>query len=65
MDLSLLLKIAAFGIVVSLAGSVLKQMGRDDYGQLVTVTGVLIVLTMVAGLVGKFFSMVEYTFGTR
>lgn len=63
MDIWLLLKIAGFGIVVALTGSVLKQMGRDDYGQLVTLTGVLLVLITVASLLGKFFTVVATTFG--
>lgn len=63
LDIWVLLKIAGFGIVVALTVSVLKQLGRDDHGQLVTVTGVLLVLTLVAAQIAKFFSVIATTFG--
>lgn len=65
LDVMLLFKIAGVGIVVALVVSVLKQMGRDDQGQLVTLVGVLLVLGLVVTLLNRFFDVVAFTFGMR
>lgn len=62
MDVSLLFKIAAVGIVVSLLATVLKQAGRDDQGQLLTLTGFLLVITVVATLLEKFVVLAASVF---
>jgi len=64
-DVSLLFKIAGVGIVVAVMATVLKQAGKDEQGQMVTLVGVLLVMMMVVTLLGKFFSLVQYTFGVR
>lgn len=65
MDVSLLFKIAGVGIIVAILATVLKQAGKDEQGQLVALTGVLLVLMMVVSLLGKFFDLVAFTFGWR
>ena len=65
MDVSLLFKVAGVGIVVALMASVLKQAGKDDQGQLLSLVGVLLVMTLVAGLLGDFFNLVAFTFQWR
>jgi stage III sporulation protein AC len=64
-DVSLLFKIAGVGIIVAVLATVLKQAGKDEQGQLVTLVGVLLVLMMVVTLLGKFFDQVAFTFGWR
>jgi stage III sporulation protein AC len=64
-DVSLLFKIAGVGIVVAVMATVLKQAGKDEQGQMVTLVGVLLVMMMVVTLLGKFFNLVQYTFGVR
>jgi len=64
-DVSLLFKIAGVGIVVAVMATVLKQAGKDEQGQMVTLVGVLLVMMMVVTLMGKFFNLVQYTFGVR
>lgn len=63
MDVQLLFKIAGVGIIVAVMATVLKQAGKDEQGQMVTLVGVLLVLMMVVTLLGKFFSLVRTTFG--
>lgn len=63
MDVQLLFKIAGVGIIVAVMATVLKQAGKDEQGQMVTLVGVLLVLMMVVSLLGKFFSLVRSTFG--
>ncbi len=62
MDVSLLFKIAGVGIIVAVMATVLKQAGKDEQGQMVTLVGVLLVLMMVVTLLGKFFNLVKFTF---
>lgn len=64
MDVQLLFKVAGVGIIVAVMATVLKQAGKDEQGQMVTLVGVLLVLTMIVSLLGKFFSVVRATFGT-
>lgn len=65
MEVPLLFKIAGVGIIVSVLATVLKQAGKDEQGQMVTLVGVLIVLMLVVSLLGTFFNVVESTFGFR
>lgn len=59
---SLLFKIAGVGLIVAVMATVLKQAGKDEQGQMLSLVGVLVVLTMVVGLLGTFFRLVETTF---
>lgn len=63
MDVQILFKIAGVGIIVAVMATVLKQAGKDEQGQMVTLVGVLLVLMLVVSLLGKFFSVVRTTFG--
>ena len=65
MDVSLLFKIAGVGFIVMVMSTVLKQAGKDEQGQMVTLVGVLLVLMMVVTLLGNFFNLVKFTFGMQ
>ena len=65
MDIGLLFKIAGVGFIVMVVATALKQSGRDDQGQMVTLVGLLVVLMMVVTLLGNFFTLVQSTFGMR
>lgn len=65
MDVGLLFKIAGIGLIVAVMATVLKQAGKDEQGQMISLVGVLVVLMMVVSLLGRFFHLVEYTFGWR
>jgi stage III sporulation protein AC len=55
LDVMLLLKVAGVGIIVALVHTLLKQAGRDDQGQMVTLVGFLLVMMTVVGLMSRFF----------
>lgn len=61
-SIDLVFKIAGIAIIVSVLHTVIKQAGKEEYAWLVTLTGVLIVLTLVIRLVADFFSAVKATF---
>ncbi|MCL4425994.1 MAG: stage III sporulation protein AC [Firmicutes bacterium] len=60
--IDLLFKIAGIGIIVSILHTVLKQAGKEEQGQLVTLAGVVIVLLLVIQLLAGFFETVRTMF---
>lgn len=63
MEIELLFKIAAVGIIVSVLGQVLTRAGRDDQAMLTALAGLVIVLTMVIREVSALFTTVKSLFG--
>lgn len=61
-SVDLIFKIAGLAIIVSVLHSVLKQAGKEEYAWLVTLSGIIIVLTLVTKLVADFFQSVRATF---
>ena len=63
MNIDLIFKIAAIGILIAVLHSLLVRAGRDDIALLVTIAGLIIVLLMVVGLVSNLFESVKQIFG--
>lgn len=51
MNIDIIFKITAVGIIVSVLSSVLKRADREDIANLVSLAGVVIVLLMVVNLI--------------
>ncbi len=47
MDVEIILKIAAVGIIVAVLNQVLSKAGRDDYALITALAGVVVVLVML------------------
>lgn len=47
MDMTIILKIAAVGIIVAILQQVLAKVGRDEYGMLIVLAGVVVILMML------------------
>ncbi len=62
MDIDLLFKIAAIGILVAVLYQVLVRAGREDQAMMTTLAGLIIVLTMVIKEVSSLFSTVRTMF---
>lgn len=62
LDVGLLFKIGAFGIFLMILEKVLKASGKDEIATITNLTGVIIILIMVIGLVSKLFSTVRTMF---
>ena len=56
MTIQLIFKIGAVGIIVSFLNQVLKHSGRDDQAFLVSLAGLIIVLSWIIPYVYKLFS---------
>ena len=62
MDISLLFKIAAIGILVAVLYQVLVRAGREDQAMMTTLAGLIIVLTMVIKEISDLFATVRTIF---
>lgn len=62
MDVSLILKVAGVGILVSAASQILSKSGRDDQAMLVGISGIIVVLLMLVGEMGELFDAVRDAF---
>ncbi len=62
MNVDLIFKIAGIGIVVGILHTVLDKVGKEEYAYIVTLAGVVIVLTMVLNLISKLFDSVKTIF---
>ena len=62
MNIDLLFKIAAIGILVAVLNQVLSRAGRDDQAMMTTLAGLVIVLTMVIKEISGLFSTVRTLF---
>ena len=62
MDISLLFKIAAIGILVAVLYQVLVRAGREDQAMMTTLAGVIIVLTIIIKEISNLFTTVRTIF---
>ena len=63
MDISLILKIAGLGIIVTVACQVLNKSGRDEQAMMVSIAGIIIALFVIIREVGGLFDTVKSIFG--
>ncbi len=63
MDISLVFRIAGLGILIAVFSIVLRQAGKDEQAQLLTLAGLVLVLMMVLQLIAKLFAEVKSIFG--
>ena len=62
MDINLLFKIAAIGILVAVLHQVLVRAGREDQAIMTTLAGLVIVFTMVIKEISELFDVVRTMF---
>ena len=62
MDIDLIFKIAAIGIIVSILNQVLSRSGREEQATMTTLAGLVVVLMMVAQKVYDLFELVKSLF---
>jgi stage III sporulation protein AC len=63
MDVDLIFKIAAIGILVAVLNQVLSRAGRDEQAMMTTLAGLVVVLMMVVQEIARLFDMVKALFG--
>ena len=62
MDVDLIFKLAALGILVSVLNLLLAKSGRDDYGLIVTLAGLLVSLLVIVRKVSELFETIRVLF---
>ena len=62
MDVDLIFKIAAIGILVAVLNQVLSRAGRDEQAMMTTLAGLVVVLMMVVHEIAQLFTMVKTLF---
>ena len=62
MEIDLIFKIAAVGIIVSILNQVLSRSGREEQATMTTLTGLIVVLMIVAQKIFDLFEMVKRLF---
>lgn len=62
MDVQMIFKIAAIGIVVAVLNQILKKADREEMATMVTLTGMVVVLMMVISMIADLFNAVKTMF---
>ena len=62
MSVSLIFKIAAVGILVTILNQVLKHSGREDHAFLISLAGLMLVLTWIVPYIYDLFVMMQELF---
>ena len=63
MDVDMIFKIAAIGIIVAVLNQVLIRSGREEQAMMTTLAGLIVVLMMLIGEISTLFDTVKYVFG--
>ena len=62
MDIDLVFKIAAIGIIVSILNQVLSRSGREEQATMASLAGLVVVLMMLAQKIADLFDLVKTLF---
>ena len=63
MDVDLIFKIAAIGIIVSVLNLLLARSGREEQAMMVTIAGLVVVLMMLVRQISDLFDLIKNLFG--
>ncbi len=62
LDISILFKIGAMGVLLIVIDKVLKASGKDDIAVITNIAGIVIILITVIGLISTLFNTVKTMF---
>lgn len=63
MDVDLIFKIAAVGILVAVLNILLTRSGREDQALMTSITGLVVVLVIVVQEISQLFDLIRDLFG--
>ena len=63
MEVDLIFKIAAVGILVAVLNILLSRSGRDEQALMVTIAGLVCVLVIVVREISDLFTLIQQLFG--
>lgn len=62
MDIDLIFKVAAIGIIVAILNQVLNSSGRSEQATMTTLAGLVVVLMMLSQQIAELFDLVKRLF---
>ena len=62
MDVDLIFKVAAIGILVAVLNQLLVRSGREDQAMLTTLAGLIVVLLMIVNQISALFETIKSVF---
>jgi len=62
MDVDILFRIAAIGILVTVISQLLTRAGREDIATLATISGLVVVMVMVVNMISELFYSIRAMF---
>ena len=63
MDVALIFRIAAIGILVAVLNILLQRSGRDEQALMTSITALVVVLMIVVQKISELFEMIKSLFG--
>ena len=63
MDIDLVFKIAATGIIVAVLNQLLIRSGREDQAMMTTLAGLIVVMMILVREISGMFQLIKQTFG--
>ena len=63
MDISIIFKLAAIGIIITIVCQLLKKSDRADISTVVSIVGLVIALTIAVTMIGDLFTLMREIFG--
>ena len=63
MDVDLIFKVAAVGILVAVLNQLLVRSGREEQAMMTTLAGLIVVMMMIIQQLSQMFSLIKSTFG--
>ncbi len=62
MDVSIIFKLAAIGILITVVCQVLKKSDRDDFATVISIVGIVIALTIAVTMIADLFATIREIF---
>ena len=63
MEVDLIFKIAAVGILVSVLNQLLIRSGREEQAMMTTLAGLIVVMMLIVQKISELFAMIQRVFG--
>ncbi len=65
MDISIIFKLAAIGILITVVCQVLKKSDRDDFATVVSIVGLVIALSIAVTMIADLFALIKDIFSLK
>lgn len=63
MDVDLIFRVAAVGILVAVLNQLLVRSGREEQAMMTTLAGLIVVMMMIIEQINRMFGLIKSTFG--